>query len=97
MAYKLALPSHVKAHPVFYVSLLKNYVANVNHVLQETSRLNDDETLEVHPEIILDRRTRHLRNRDVVEVLIKWDLYPIEDATWVDLDKLHEEFSLFQL
>lgn len=97
LAYRLDLPSHVKAHPVFHVTLLKKYVANANHVLQETSRLKDDGTLEVHPEIILDRRSRTLRNRDVVEILIKWDIYPIEDATWVDVDKLHEEFPSFQL
>ena len=81
LAYRLDLPSHVKAHPVFHVTLLKKYVTNANHVLQETSRLKDDGTLEVHPEIILDRRSRTLRNCDVVEILIKWDIYPIEDAT----------------
>lgn len=34
LAYKLEFPSHAKVqHPLFHVSLLKKYVANVNHVL----------------------------------------------------------------
>ena len=33
LAYHLELPSNVKAHPIFHVSLLKKYVANENHVL----------------------------------------------------------------
>ena len=97
LAYHLELPYNVKAHPIFYVSLLKKYVANENHVLQDHPKLKDDATLDVKPELILDRRVRHLRNRDIVELLIKWDLYPIEDATWVDLDEFHKEYPSFQL
>ena len=88
----------MKARPIFHVSLLKKYVANQNHLLQDKSKLKDDATLDVKPEFILDRRVRHLLwNRDIVEILIKWDLYPIEDATWVDLDELHKEYPSFQL
>ena len=56
LAYHLELPSNVKAHPIFHVSLLKKYVANENHVLQDKSKLKDDATLEFKPEFILDRR-----------------------------------------
>ena len=56
LAYNLELPSNVKAHPIFHVSLLKKYVANPNHVLQDKSKLKDDATLDVKPELILDRR-----------------------------------------
>ena len=97
LAYKLELPSHVRVHPVFHVSLLKKYVANVNHVLQDNSKVKDDGTLKVEPDVILDRRVKHLRTRDIVEVLVKWQTYPVEDATWVDLSVLHSEFPSFQL
>ncbi|MCO5577987.1 hypothetical protein L7F22_031825 [Adiantum nelumboides] len=71
LAYELALPAHVKVHPVFHVSLLKMYVTNSDHVLQDNSKLQDDGTLKVEPELILDRRVKHLRNRTIVEVLVK--------------------------
>ncbi|MCO5557795.1 hypothetical protein L7F22_011367 [Adiantum nelumboides] len=88
LAYKLELPSHVKVHPVFHVSLLKKYVPNVHHVLQDNSKLKDDGTLSVEPDLVLDRRVKHLRNRDIVELLVKWQNYPVEDASWVDLSVL---------
>ncbi|MCO5548854.1 hypothetical protein L7F22_002316 [Adiantum nelumboides] len=97
LAYKLELPSHVKVHPVFHVSLLKKYVPNVHHVLQDNSKLKDDGTLSVEPDLVLDRRVKHLRNRNIVELLVKWQNYPIEDASWVDLSVLQSEFPSFQL
>ncbi|MCO5563940.1 hypothetical protein L7F22_017592 [Adiantum nelumboides] len=97
LAYKLKLPSHVKVHPVFHVSLLKKYVPNVHHVLQDNSKLKDDGTLSVEPDLVLDRRVKHLRNRDIVELLVKWQNYPVEDASWVDLSVLQSEFLSFQL
>jgi len=33
LAYRLALPPRVKVHDVFYVSLLKKYVNDVDHVI----------------------------------------------------------------
>ena len=97
LAYELELPSHVKVHLVFHVSLLNKYVPTAHHVLQDNSRLQDDGSLQVQPEYILDRRVKNLRSRNIVEVLIKWDLYPVEDATCVDLDVLKSEFPSFQL
>ena len=46
---------------------------------------------------VLDHRVRQLRNRTIVEVLVKWDMYPIENASWVDLDVLQTEYPSFQL
>ena len=31
--YKFALPSHIKVHNVFHVSLLKNYIHDLAHVI----------------------------------------------------------------
>ena len=96
-AYKLELPTHLKVHPVFHVNLLKKYVANSHHVLQESYNLREDGSLQIKPEYILDRRVKQLRSRSLVEVLVKWDMYPVEDASWVDLDVLQAEYPSFQL
>ncbi|MCO5591417.1 hypothetical protein L7F22_045400 [Adiantum nelumboides] len=84
LAYKLKLRTHVKFHPVFHVSLLKKYVANPPHVLQAKYNLRDDGSLKIEPEAILDHRVTQLRSRTLVEVLVKWDMYPVEYASWVD-------------
>lgn len=72
-------------------------MSNPNHVLQETFKLRDDGSLKIEPEVVLDRRVKNLRSRNIVEVLVKWDMYPIEDASWVDLDVLESEYPSFQL
>ena len=84
-------------HPVFHVSLLKKYVPNANHVLQDNSKLKEDGTLKLKPDVVLDRSVKNLRNRDIIELLVKWQTYPVEDATWIDLDILQANFSTFQL
>ena len=86
LAYQLELPENIKVHPVFHVYLLKSYVASPSHILQDKSRIMDEGTLKVEPQYILDRNTKRLRNRTIEEVLVKWDAYPVEDASWVDLD-----------
>ncbi|KAH7446416.1 hypothetical protein KP509_01G054500 [Ceratopteris richardii] len=74
----LELPKHLNVLPVFHVSLFKRYVSNVAHVLQDNYNLKDDGSFELQPEIILDRKERFLRNRSIVEILVKWNSYPVE-------------------
>ena len=94
LAYQLELPENIKVHHVFHVYLLKSYVANPSHILQDKSSIMEDGTLKVEPQHILDRNTKQLRNRTIEEVLFKWDAYPLKDASWVDLDALFTEFPL---
>ena len=44
-SYELALPDHLHIHNVFHVSLLKNYIANPNHILDlnDTILVNQEE------------------------------------------------------
>ncbi|MCO5598429.1 hypothetical protein L7F22_052524 [Adiantum nelumboides] len=65
--------------------------------LKANYNLRDDGSLKIEPEAILNRKIRQLRSKTLVEVLVKWDMYPVEDASWVDLDVLHEEYPSFQL
>ena len=84
-------------HPVFHVYLLKSYVSNPSHILQNKSGIMEDGTSKVEPQYILDRNMKQLRNRTIEEVLVKWDAYHVEDASWVDLDALLTKFPSFKL
>ena len=95
-AYELLIPPHVKVHNVFHISLLKRYVPDANHILDDELPLVTQEgTLNITPEAILQTRVRTLRNRTINEYLIKWTSYPDEDATWEREDLLQKAYPEF--
>lgn len=95
-AYALLLPPHIKVHNVFHVSLLKKYVPDDNHILgDEIALVSKDGTLDINPERILQTRQRILRNRTIIEHLIKWTGYPEEDASWEREDSLLNSYPEF--
>ena len=95
-AYELLLPPHIKVHNVFHISLLKKYVPDANHILDdELPLVSKDGTLDINPERVLQTRTRVLRNRTLNEYLIKWSGYPEEDATWEREDLLTTNYPDF--
>ena len=95
-AYQLQLPSHLKVHNVFHVSLLKKYVPDPSHILDDDHLITSvDGTFDIYPEAILQSRIRTLRNRSLNEYLIKWSSYSIEDATWEREDVLLQNYPDF--
>ena len=92
-SYELALSDHLHIHNVFHVSLLKNYIANPDHILDlnDTILVNQEE-FQAEPEQVLDSRQRYLRGKTITDVLIQWKGYTIEDASWEDWDRLVVQF-----
>ena len=83
-------------HNVFHVSLLKKYVPDANHILgDEIALVSEDRTLDISPERILQSRERVLRNRTIMEHLIKWTGYLEEDASWEREDSLFRLYPQF--
>ena len=83
VAYKLALPPHVKVHDVFHVLLLKIYVHDASHIFYWNVIPVEPEG-EFLPEAlqILEREEIELKNRIVARVKVQWKHFTIEEATW---------------
>ena len=80
-------------HDVFHVSLLKQYVANPEHLLDiDKTLLVNQEEFSLKPEGILESQEKKLRHRTMRRVLVKRNGYPIEDASWEDWDLLVNQF-----
>ena len=92
-AYQLLLPPYLKVHNVFQISLLKAYIPSPDHVLNdEQVPMPTQGLLELEPDKILSTRERKLRNRSIIEYLVQWKHFPIEDATWEDQSTLYHDF-----
>ncbi len=90
------LPPRLHVHNNFHVSLLKEYVPDPLHLLNdEDTILVNQEEFQMTPEQILKIKERNLRRRTIREALVLWKGYPLEDASWEDWDHHVTRFFLF--
>ena len=95
VAYKLDLPATIKAHNVFHVSALKEYLEPDDKDRRPErpppviTNSSDDE-FEV--EVILDDRIR----RNKLQYLVKWKGYPLHEATWEPATHLENAPKILQ-
>eukprot|EP00253_Pinus_taeda_P005241 PITA_05241 len=82
VAYKLSLPPTAKIHPVFHVSCLKKVIGNNCRIQTNLPELDEEGSIWLQPEQVLDTRVKQLRDRMIKEVLVKWKDTSPEDATW---------------
>ncbi|PHU12387.1 putative disease resistance protein [Capsicum chinense] len=73
VAYELDLPPGISAaHPVFLVSMLKRYHPDDSHVIQwDSMSLDKNLTFDEESIVILDRRVRNLRSKDIASVKVE--------------------------
>eukprot|EP00253_Pinus_taeda_P017330 PITA_17330 len=81
VAYKLALPPTAKIHPVFHISCLKKVIGNNCRIQTSLLELDEEGSIWLQPEQVLDTRERHLCGHMIKEVLVKWKDTSSEDAT----------------
>ena len=88
-AYKLALPEEWKIHPIFHVSLLRNWnAANV----QEDQTVSQEDAPEIEEpfwevEKILRWRKVKMNKKIIKQYLVLWRGFPVEEATWITQDQ----------
>ena len=85
-AYKLELPTDLRIHPVFHVSLLKPYKESneFEREIPPPPVFISENSQEYEVEMILDKRT--IRKKP--QYLVKWLGYPLHDATWEPKENL---------
>ena len=94
-AYKLSLPKDWKVHPVFHVSLLKDWrTAN----LQEDQPIPSDapEVEEPYYEIEKILRWRKVkRNKKIIkEYVVLWKNFPVEETSWIQSNQFSHPAQL---
>ncbi|KAI5345035.1 hypothetical protein L3X38_012912 [Prunus dulcis] len=94
VAYRLALPSDLsRLHDVFHVSMLRKYISDPSHVLEEQPiELQEDLTYVKQPVQILDRKMQVLRSREILLVKVLWRSHTVEEATWEPEDQMREQY-----
>ncbi|PKA61698.1 putative mitochondrial protein [Apostasia shenzhenica] len=97
VAYKLKLPEGSKIHAVFHISMLKKHVGNHPAEGSFPSMLNDHGQVVLEPIAILDRRLIKKKNRIQVQLLIQWSNASKEDATWMNVEVMRQNFPQFNL
>lgn len=95
-AYKLALPTHSKVHPVFHVSLLKKKLGKQAQLDPILPPVNSDGQWVVKPLAILQRRVFKKNNTMAVEVLVQWENTLPSEATWEAWPNFNAQFPTFQ-
>eukprot|EP00253_Pinus_taeda_P012418 PITA_12418 len=93
VAYQLALPSHIRVHNVFHVSVLKKYIYDPKHIISwQDIQVEPEGKFLVEPVSILDRRRVVLRKRAIIQVKVQWQHFRPDEATWEDEQNMKEAY-----
>jgi len=79
--YRLQLPFHTKAHPVFHISELLPYTAT-NHEDMQRPELTADN------HYIVQNNTKHRQRHGQRQYLVKWKGYPTSESTYEPWENL---------
>ena len=83
VAYEITLPSELsQVHPVFHVSMLRNYVPNPSHVVEyQPLDIRPNLTYKERPIRVLDRKEQVLRKKVIPYIKILWCNGGLEEST----------------
>jgi hypothetical protein len=75
VAYELYFPSHAKIHLFFHVSYLKTMIGTKCQTQTSLPELDEEGSIWLHPQVVLDQCEHHLYQRTIKEVLVQWKRY----------------------
>ncbi|KAL0539556.1 hypothetical protein IC582_023772 [Cucumis melo] len=99
VAYRLALPPSLSTvHDVFHVSMLRKYVPDPSHVVdQEPLEIDENLSYTEQPVEVLAREVKTLRNKEIPLVKVLWQNHRVEEATWEREDDMRSRYpELFE-
>jgi hypothetical protein len=82
--YKLEFTPFSCVHPTFHVYFLNKVIKNKIPVQTILLEINEQGKIILDLEIILEKRINQLRNRAIIEYLVKWKNLIVEEVTWED-------------
>ncbi|XP_070013166.1 uncharacterized protein [Nicotiana sylvestris] len=93
-AYELALPPSLSGvHPVFHVSMLRRYHADISHMLDfSTIQLDESLGYEEEPVAIIDRQDRQLRSKRISTVKVQWRGQLVKEVTWESEEDMQSRY-----
>ena len=97
VAYKLKLPEGAHLHLVFHVSLLRKKLGDKADTSRELPPIDEEGTIVITPEAILDTHWIPHGARFIEERLVKWKHLSIDDATWKPTDELLTNYPSLDL
>ena len=93
MAYDLAIPTCIKVHKVFHVSLLRKYINDSNHVIYwNVIKVEPKRQFQVEPMYILDNKIIVLWNKTIGHVMVQWKKLGFDEATRELKDAMREVY-----
>ena len=95
-AYRLSLPEDWKTHPVFHVSLLKQWRAADLQEDRPVTTKDVPDVEEPYYEIERILRWRKIkRNKKILKkYLVLWRGYPVEEASWIQASQFSHATQL---
>ncbi|XP_077223353.1 uncharacterized protein LOC143856957 [Tasmannia lanceolata] len=95
VAYRLALPPSLSGvHNVFHVSMLRKYVAVLNHVIElEPLNLRKHMSFEEQRVRIVGHKDQLLRRRTIPYVKVQWRNHSEREATWELEEKMRSKYK----
>eukprot|EP00253_Pinus_taeda_P008399 PITA_08399 len=93
VAYRLSLPSHIRVHNVFRVSVLKKYVYYPKHVIRwQDIQVEPEGEVLVNPLSTLNQREVQLRKRAITQIKVQWQHFGPDEATWEDEELVRKAY-----
>ena len=92
----MELPASSRVHEIFHVSCLKKVIGDKLPVQTILPELEEEGKIILELEAVTETRTRQLRNRSILEYLIKWKNLPTEDSKWEDEKFIYKHLDLLK-